>query len=733
MIAVSRFRGALLVLLVVLTALTLVAIAVTAAVQARRSEPLEAEKLELRDTAVAEVVGFERQFLRLRSELGRAAAGGPPEGMLMRYEILLSRVELLKTSRTLETLRERPEYAALVQRVDDLMAATDARLDDGALAPEEARAILERMDAMTPDVQAFTTAAVGLASNLISRQFGLLREQAVTIGALAAVQLLLLAVAGWAVLWRQRQQAAARRQLEALAQELQQAKSAAEAAALAKGQFLANMSHELRTPFQGVLGMLHLLERTGLDAGQAGLVRTATGSANHLLSLLNDILDLSAIEAGRLVLHEGPVNVHRLCAEASDLMRVQAQEKGLALQVQQGSEVPEWVTGDATRIRQILFNLLHNAIKFTPAGEVRLEASAQPLPQGRVQLQFDVIDTGIGMDEAVQARLFQRFEPGESGLSRRFGGTGLGLEISRNLARRMGGDLVVCSRPGEGSRFRVTLQLEYAAAPAVADVASPAQAQRALHVLVADDQPVNQQFLAHALAELGHTSACCDNGAEALQRVREEHFDAVLMDIHMPVMDGLAATRAIRALGGRCATLPILALTADVLAEARERAAAAGVTAFLTKPVALEQLGAALAAATASAESSAPVAAAPAPAVAAPAPAPAREPRWREIAREVPPEKLRELLRRFFADSSGLLARLTEAFALADPEGIRMAAHALKGTAAMLGLDDISAAAARMEAWARRGAPAGEGDALLAGVEAALAETRRQLPPELAP
>jgi two-component system, sensor histidine kinase len=388
-------------------------------------------------------------------------------------------------------------------------------------------------------------------------------------------------------LWRRELQR--RRELETLANDLHVARHKAEDASVAKSAFLANMSHELRTPFQGLLGMLQLLDTEALTAAQHRQLRIARESGSHLLDILNDVLDAARLEAGTLALHEDPVSPHDLAADVQALMTPSAQAKGLALATQVDPALPPWLLLDGTRVRQVLFNLLSNAIKFTEHGSVSLDIRAL---QGG--LCIAVADTGIGMDAATLARLFQRFSQGDNSTSRRHGGAGLGLEISRSLARLMGGDIGVQSSPGQGSRFELRLPLRAASAALSADStaqpAVPPVALRPLRLLVAEDNEVNCEVLAAMVSHLGHEAQFAHDGSAAVRAVQQGDFDLVLMDLHMPELDGIAATRAIRALHGDKATLPIIALTADAYAETRARCFEAGMNGFLSKPVTLDAL-----------------------------------------------------------------------------------------------------------------------------------------------
>ena len=375
---------------------------------------------------------------------------------------------------------------------------------------------------------------------------------------------------------------------------------------------------------------------------------------------------------------------------------------------------------DGTRVKQVLFNLLSNGLKFSERGAVVLDLRCIAAPRGR-ELVFVVTDTGIGMDEATLTRLFRRFSQGDESRSRRYGGTGLGLQISRDLARRMGGDITVHSRPGEGSVFSFSVPLVEApvepasSLPAAGEAAGRA---RPLHVLVAEDHDVNRQVMDAVLESLGHRATFAANGQEAVDAVRRQVFDVVLMDLHMPVMDGFEATRRIRALPEPArAAVPIFALTADAFPETRDRCLVAGMNDFLTKPIVSQALATSLRRLFGRAvDVSAPVAAQPGvPEREAPAPqrlAPSRPPRGdgpsaglqaavapldaatlNEALQSMPRERLVGLLRRFFDDAPATLDRLRGAVRDAQPLDLRVNAHAVRGAALNLGLSALAATA----------------------------------------
>jgi signal transduction histidine kinase/DNA-binding NarL/FixJ family response regulator len=382
--------------------------------------------------------------------------------------------------------------------------------------------------------------------------------------------------------------------------EAEAARDAAEAAAQAKATFLASMSHEIRTPMNGVLGMMEVLERSGLSPEQARGVAVMRGSAQSLLRILDDILDFSKIDAGRLEVEALPFSLRDLVDGALDTLSPGAVAKGLAIFADPRGPGPDRVTGDATRVRQILFNLLSNAIKFTERGFVRLNAETRE-EAGGVVVTLTVEDSGIGMDTPTLARLFRPFAQADSSTTRRFGGTGLGLSIVRRLAQLMDGDVVVESKPRRGSRFIVTLRLlpaapvlvepVPAAVPAAPRIATPGTAR----LLVADDHPVNREVIERQLELLGLRADLAEDGAAALEAWRAARHPVVLLDVHMPRMDGLDVARAIRreeaaGMADAGARTALVAVTANAMKGEDERCFAAGMDGFLAKPVALDAL-----------------------------------------------------------------------------------------------------------------------------------------------
>jgi signal transduction histidine kinase/HPt (histidine-containing phosphotransfer) domain-containing protein len=527
---------------------------------------------------------------------------------------------------------------------------------------------------------------------------------------------------------RYKDEIAQRRRAEA---ELLKAREAADAANRAKSDFLARMSHEIRTPMNGVLGMTELVLETPLTAQQHDYLSMVKSSADALLTVINDILDFSKVEAGKLELDAIDFSLRECLGDTLRLLTFRAAQKGLALTGHIAPDVPDDLVGDPGRLRQVIINLVGNALKFTERGEVAVSVSLVPGPtspaedkgqgtrdkgQGTVALRFAVRDTGIGIPKEKHGLLFRSFSQADTSTARKYGGTGLGLAISARLVELMGGRIGIDSEVGRGSTFHFTATFGRSRGPKAARPAAgpPPVSRRPLRVLLADDNPINQQVATRMLEKAGHVAVVAGSGKEALAALERQPFDLVLMDVEMPEMSGFEATAVVREREkGTGRHVPIIAMTAHALKGDREKCLAAGMDGYVAKPIQAHELLRAIAG----------VVPADAPAEAA---APERRPADEVLDRAAAVQcvggdrrLLGEIVRLFAGQCPRWVADIRDAVARGDANRLRQAAHALKGAVGNFGARAAFAEAQRLE-WMGR-----DGD--LAAAAGACADLEKQL------
>ena len=606
--------------------LLVLALAGVAWLQARQYEALNGTRRYQDDYLVWSLFQFETEYLKLRLSLEQAA--GPsvavdPDQVAQRYEIFVSRLNLVESEHAALVLAHHPDYQRTLTRTQDFVRWADALPLNGALIrehPERIAEIVDRLEPLADPIRDLSLTSTHHVAEDVTQRNEIVRNQSrISLGLTAVLSAMTLLFA--AVIYRQfRGLERYGDKQKALAARLIDAQREADAANRAKTVFLANMSHELRTPLQGLLGMLGLIKDAPLTTAQQDQLKAANDCARHLLAVLGDILDVTRMEAGGLSIAPEPLQPGALMKELEALSRPQAAAKRLSLHFGVDDDVPGWVLADPTRLRQILLNLLSNALKFCDRGHVGCQMRRGVGALGEDLLMVEVSDTGRGIAGAPPGGLYPRFRLGAAPTAGRHGGAGLGLEISRRLARAMGGDIHVQSALGQGARFTLALPLRAGAdlppgrmlpggmaaanaAPAGSITAAPVTAVApvtGLRVLVSEDNPTNRIVIEAMLERLGHHPTLCENGLQALHALRQQPFDLVLMDLHTPQMDGFEATRRMRELPAPRGRLPIVAFSADAFEESRQKADEAGISAFLAKPVELETLRACLQTLTAS-------------------------------------------------------------------------------------------------------------------------------------
>lgn len=540
------------------------------------------------------------ETLRLLETVSASAvpgSGADADDVDLRLNVLANRLSLLKRGEAADFIQSRPDLVETVALLERTLTEITPLI--AALPSAEAAAKLRgKIDPLVPRILQMAAASNTRSGELVAADQSELSHLHWTLAQLMFTLIVCAVLLVWMV-----HVVSAR-----MVRHLQATKDVADAANAAKSQFLANISHELRTPLNGLLGMIELLLMSELPKRQRGFAEAAQNSGRILFEMITEILHFSAIESGKIALDEAPFEIARLTDEVSEILGPQISKKHLDLSVNLAPDLPKWIDADIGRLRQILLNLLGNAVKFTQTGEVELSVTADPPHDGRAMMQFSVRDTGIGIPADRLAHIFDPFTQADLSNTRRFGGVGLGLSIVHNLVQRMGGTIHAESHEGVGSVFRVTLPLRIAAQPAAAPVDTsqyPIGADRdrettrartsGPRVLLVDDtrssRDVARLFLEHA----GCGVDMAENGLEAVTKCAMTSYDIVFMDRHMPEMDGIEATRQLRAReAGTDRRLTIIGVSAGAFDEEREVCLAAGMDQYLTKPIRMAQITAAI-------------------------------------------------------------------------------------------------------------------------------------------
>ncbi|PVU65854.1 hybrid sensor histidine kinase/response regulator [Plesiomonas shigelloides] len=553
---------------------------------------------------------LQNEFYRLQFQLLKVQTeDGSPDAMQalqLRYDTFVSRINLaLHGSDSREILNGQPIYQQIKHELPKFIAYADTILGpdvDVQYDPVRFKQLELALAHLHPLIQKTILQVNVSFTDFDESRNQTVSNQIVTTTAIASLQFVLI-IAFALLAWRQLQRSKKHNlELLRLTEKLEESRFQAEAGNRAKSVFLANMSHEIRTPMNGVIGMISLLEDSTLNSQQADYLATARDSAEHLLGLLNDILDVSKLEAGHVRLDVSACSLSSLLINAHRLVFNAASQKGLEFTLNLQPDLPTWVEVDPIRIRQIVMNLLSNAVKFTEKGFIRMDVRSKAISGGNYRIDIAVTDSGIGIAPDVIPKLFQRFSQAELSTNRFYGGSGLGLEISKSLAKLMKGNITLTSELGKGSCFTFSFITKDAPKQ---DMPPPnekcknmacEQCIPQIRILLVDDSAANRKFISTLLISHGHKVQTAENGCIAIDKVRDEVFDLILMDIQMPLMSGLEAAAVIRKMKNeRGEKVVIIALTADAMEDSREMYLAAGMDDYLTKPLKAQGLQAVIA------------------------------------------------------------------------------------------------------------------------------------------
>ncbi|MHA7969581.1 ATP-binding protein [Rhizobium sp. CAU 1783] len=668
----------------------------------------------IRENAVWSVYQLDREVRALDysvAELRRQAPGtGRADELVLRYDILFSRAGLVKESKFSSYFSQDEKVARLLSEISAGVASLEPAFDAYAAGRVPTTEELEEIDSTLADLAVRTEDLLVHTNMRLSIERSDARETVFELERTSAIMLALLMISVvFLVVTLRRQLKSVRKaglELEGMARRVSEAYEAADAGNRAKSQFMATMGHEIRTPLNAILGMSEILEFSELPDDARSSVKTIRSSGEALLEVINEILDYSKIEHGKLELEERAVDIRALAETTVSIIRGRADDHGNTVVL----DIPDsldalYVRTDPTRLRQVLLNLLSNAVKFTSKGTVTLRLR-EFYRHGKLMLRFEVEDTGIGIDEVGLAKLFKPFSQVDASITRKYGGTGLGLTICKQIVEKLGGELGMSSTVGVGSIFWFELSVVAVGKDEVrrqGGFADKAPLPR-LRILLVEDNRVNQMVATRFLDRLGQDVVVANDGAEAVTLAGEESFDVILMDMQMPVMDGIEATRRIIAEGGPSSSAPIIAMTANASDDDRRRCIEAGMAGFESKPVTMERLRNVVKSivdvpADAGNEDAADEGGLPElinmddtdfPSIPELAIEGLDEARQSELVDALGEDVFHELVESFFQDAAGLIQELHVALANHDPQKIDRVLHTIKGAAVNIGLNDLA-------------------------------------------